>query len=307
MTINSALFDGMVVFCEVVESDGFASAARKLGHSPSHVSKEVARLEDRLGTRLLNRTTRTMSLTAVGQVYYEHARQIIQDARETEHRILGVKNTPFGSLRISAPVSFGLSHLADALPDFLENNADVTLDMEFNDRMVDVVAEGFDVVVRIGHLKDSSLIVRQIGTTRGLTVASPKYWKAHGKPRHPRDLEGHTCITYSLAANPSRWEYIGQRGEPISVDMKSRVKCNSAELETVLAVRSVGVTRLPEFVCARELLDGRLESVLEDFVGPSIGIYAVYPHRQHLSPKVRAFIDFLVDEFGENLEKADAG
>lgn len=302
MTINVDVFDGMIVFCEVVDSDGFASAARKLGHSASHVSKQIARLEDRLNVRLLNRTTRTMSLTEIGRLYYEHARQIINDARETESRIVGGKNTPAGSLRVSAPVSFGLSHLADALPDFLCDNPEVTLDMDFNDRMVDVIAEGYDVVIRIGQLKDSSLIARQIGATRGLTVASANYWKANGKPRRPKDLEGHVAISYVLMNHPAAWQYIDEDGETIVINMDLRVKCNSAELEAALAVRGVGVTRLPEFVCAKELADGSLEAVLEDFAGSSIGIYAVYPHRQHLSPKVRAFIDFLVAKFGQDLD-----
>ena len=306
MTINHDVFGGMIVFCEVVDSDGFATAARKLGHSASHVSKEIARLEDRLGARLLNRTTRTMSLTEIGQLYYEHVRQIIDDARETESKILGGKNIPIGSLRVSVPVSFGLSHLAEALPEFLHDNPQMALDMEFNDRMVDVIAEGYDVVLRIGQLKDTSLIARQIGVTRGVTVASPDYWKVHGKPRHPKNLESHTAISYALMSNPARWEYIDENGEPLAVNMNVRVKCNSAELETILATRGVGVTRLPEFVCAKELADGLLEPVLEEFVGPSIGIYAVYPHRRHLSPKVRVFIDFLVAKFGKDLDRANA-
>ncbi len=304
MAINSNIFDGMIVFCEVVKSGGFALAARKLGHSASHVSKEIARLEDRLGTRLLNRTTRTMNLTEVGRLYYEHARQIIDDARETESRILGGKNTPTGSLRVSAPVSFGMSHLAEALPEFLNDNPQVSLDMNFNDRMVDVIAEGYDVVIRIGQLKDTSLIARQIGVTRGLTVASPDYWKAHGRPRRPQDLENHQGISYALMSSPARWEYIDENDEPVVVNMNVRVKCNSAELETILATRGVGVTRLPEFVCTKELADGLLEPVLEEFTGPSIGVYAVYPHRRHLSPKVRVFIDFLVAKFSRDLGQA---
>lgn len=292
------MLHGIDVFVRVVDAGGFSAAAEALGKSKSFVSKEVTRLEDRLGTRLLNRTTRSLSLTDVGRFYYEKCRQIVFDADEAARTITECDAKPRGVLRFSAPVSFGLGYLAGALPEFLEANPDVTLDVEFNDRIVDVIAEGFDVVIRAGQLKDSSLVARQITMSRGVTVASPAYWRKFGKPQHPSELADHSCISYALIPNPGLWEYRDKDGERIAVSVDVRVQCNSAELETALAVSGLGVTRLPEFACTKELTQGLLEPVLEDFTGMPIGIYAVYPHRRHLSPKVRGFIDFLIEKFG---------
>ncbi len=296
MTINT--FDGIPIFVGVVDAGGFTAAARQLGHSTSHVSKEIARLEERLGVRLLNRTTRSLSLTDPGRVYYQQCRQIMDDAAEAMRSVTDAQPAPRGLLKISAPVSFGLGYLADVLPVFLSDNPDVSLDLEINDRMVDVVSDGFDVVLRIGHLKDTSLIARQITTTQGVTVASPGYWRRHGKPGHPSDLAAHTCISYSLAPAPTRWAYQDHAGRPIHVDVTTRVLCNSAEMERALALAGTGVTRLPEFACRAALAGGLLEPALVEYQRPPMGIFAVYPHRRHLSKKVRAFIDFLVDRFG---------
>jgi DNA-binding transcriptional LysR family regulator len=298
------MLDGIDVFVRVVDVGSFTAAAEQLGKSTSFVSKEVTRLENRLGTRLLNRTTRSISLTDVGRLYFERCQQIIVDAVEAERSVTETRAAPRGVLKLSAPVSFGLGYLAAVLPEFLDANPELALDVEFNDRMVDVIAEGFDVVLRIGHLKDSSLITRQINSSRGLTVASPKYWKQNGKPRHPSELAGHTCISYSLMPAPARWRYLDPESGPINVTVDTRIQCNSAELETALAVAGVGVTRLPEFACSKELGKGLLEPVLEQFSGSPIGIYAVYPHRRHLSAKVRVFVDFLVTKFGGRLDPA---
>ena len=291
------MLTGIDVFVRVVETGGFTAAARHLGKSTSFVSKEVTRLENRLGARLLNRTTRSISLTETGSLYFEQCRQIVADATQAERSISESHATPHGVLKLSAPVSFGLGYLANVLPDFLHANPEVSLDIGFDDRMVDVIGEGFDLVLRVGHLRDSSLIAKQISSSRSVTVASPHYWNQFGRPDHPAELASHNCITYSLMHAPDRWEYSSPTGRPVTVNIKSRVRCNSAELECALALAGHGVTRLPEFACASELAQGTLESVLEDFAQPSLGIYAVYPHRHHLSAKVRAFIDFLAAKF----------
>lgn len=292
-------FDGVSVFVSVVEAGTFTAAADRLGHSVSHVSKTIGRLETRVGARLLNRTTRTLSLTDAGRLYFERCRQMVADAEEAEMAIGAGQVTPRGLLRISAPVSFTLGHLDRALPDFLNAHPQVTAEIELNDRMVDLVAEGFDVVLRVGALKESSLISRRIASSRGLTVAAPAYWRRRGRPRHPSELAGHDCITYSYMAAPDQWAFRDPDGSAIAVKITPRVLCNSAELETSLAVAGLGVTRLPAFACAQELADGRLEAVLEDFERPEMGLYAVYPHRRHLTAKVRAFVDFLVARFGD--------
>lgn len=288
----------MDTFVRVVDAGSFSAAADKLGRSKSFVSKQVSELEDRLGARLLNRTTRSLSLTDVGRVYYARCQQIVADAEEAVREITESNARPRGVLRLSAPVSFGLGYLADVLPEFLERNPELTLDIELNDRVVDIVADPYDLALRIGQLGDSSLIARQIATARGRTVASPGYWNAHGRPEHPDQLRGHRCITYSNMRTPARWDYLDKNAKQISVDIDVLVECNSGELETALAVKGLGVTRVPEFACARELAAGTLEPVLEAYCGSSIGVYAVYPHRRHLPPKVRAFVDFLVEKFG---------
>lgn len=291
-------FAGVSVFVGVVEAGSFTAAAERLGHSVSFVSKEIARLEARIGARLLNRTTRTQSLTDAGRDYYERCRQIVADAEEAEDQVSLGRERPRGLLRVSAPVSFGLGNLASVLPGFLEVHPELRAEIEMNDRMVDVVADGFDVVIRVGQLKTSSLISRRIASSRGVIVAAPDYWDRRGRPAHPSELTDHDCISYSLMRSPERWEFSESDGRKIGVDIRTRVLCNSAELETALAVAGLGVTRLPAFACARELAEGRLEPVLEAYGRPEIGVYAIYPDRHHLPAKTRAFVDFLADRFG---------
>jgi DNA-binding transcriptional LysR family regulator len=290
---------GIDIFVAVVEADSFTQAAAQLGKSASYVSKAVSRLENELGARLLNRTTRSLSLTDAGRSYFEQCRAIVAEAEQAALMVSEADHEPRGVLKVSAPVSFGISHLAAALPDFLRDAPELKLDIELNDRKVDVVADGFDVVLRVGQLADTSLIAKRIATVTGVTAASPAYWDARGRPQHPAELANHTCIAYSLIHAPNRWQYRDQDGRPTTVDVASRVICNSAELECALAVAGMGVIRMPEFACQAEIEAGRLEPVLEDYARAPFGIYAVYPHRRHLSAKVRAFVDFLVDRFGD--------
>ena len=299
MTMNKDGLDGITVFVQVVESGSFTAAAEQLGHSTSFVSKEVTRLEDRLGARLLNRTTRKISLTDVGRLYFERCKQIVIDAEQAEQCVSQLHEAPRGVLKVSAPVSFGLSYLRQELPQFLETYPELNLDIEFSDRMVDVVAEGFDVVLRIGNLKDSNLIIRRINTSRGVIVAAPSYWQRRGRPSHPTELAKHDCISYSYKQTPSYWEFVDLEAKAIGVNVPIRVQCNSAELEAAMAVAGLGVTRLPAFVIEQELAKGLLEIALEDYERPPLGIFAVYPHRLHLSAKVRVFIDFLAERFGD--------
>ncbi|MCP4382142.1 MAG: LysR family transcriptional regulator [Hyphomicrobiales bacterium] len=299
MDTNRDIFDGMIVFCEVVEANGFAAAARNLGHAASHVSKEVARLEARLGTRVLNRTTRTISLTEAGRAYYDQARQVIEDARCAQERILSANEKPFGLLRVSAPVSLSLTTLNRWLPEFLDRYPEIRMQVDSSDRRVDLVAEGFDVVVRAGRLDDTDLIATRLDTARLLTVAAPDYLGGHGTPATPADLTGHTLIDFSQREIAARWSYRGEGGTTVAVTVAPRVVCNSAETEAALAIAGVGITRLPSFACSAELVSGALVPILEAFEEPPIGVYAVYPSRAHLAAKVRVFVDFLRLKFKE--------
>lgn len=299
MTVNSASLDGIPVFVEVVDAGGFTAAARNLGHSVSFVSKEIARLEDRLGVRLLNRTTRSVSPTDIGQAYYERCRQIVADARDAERGITESHENPQGLLTVSAPVSFGLAYLNDVLPEFLADYPDIALNVEMSDRLVDVIAEGFDVVIRAGYLRDSNLIARRLMRSRLLTVASPEYLARAGTPRTPDELSDHACIAFAYKQVTTHWEYRDPDGGSIGVTVSPRAVCNNAETEIALVAAGAGITRMPSFICHREVEDGRLIPILERFESPPIGVYTVYPHRVHLSAKVRVFVDFLIRKFAE--------
>ncbi len=294
MSTNRDKLDGMTVFVRVVEKGSFTLAAKQLGHSTSYISKEVSRLENRLGVRLLNRSTRTISLTDIGKSYYEYCRQIVADAEEAERSISSQHDVPQGVLKISAPVSFGQIYLTKLLPQFLNTYPEVQLDVDFNDRLVDVVAEGFDVVIRVSNLKDTALINRKIMPSKIVTVASPDYLECNGYPTQPRELAQHDCISYAYRQVPTHWDYISKEGEPIGVAVKPRVICNNAEMELSMALAGMGITRFPAFCCEKEIHQGKLVPLLEEFEQGDFGVYAVYPHRRHLSVKVRVFVDFLV-------------
>lgn len=294
MDNNNGLFDGMTIFCEVVEANGFAAAANRLGHSASHVSKEIARLEARLGARLLNRTTRRLSLTEIGRTYFEQSRQIIGDAKAVQKRILSIGEKPIGLLRISVPVSFSQTHINQWLPEFLQTYPDVRLDVEVSDRMVDIVAEGFDVVIRASRLDDTGLIARKLMTSRLLTVASPDYLQRHGEPQNPRDLSDHALIDFSYRKVAGSWEYRDGQGRSTTVAITPRLVCNSAETELAAVVAGTGIARLPGMACERELDAGLLQPILTAYEELPIGVHALYPSRTHLAAKVRAFVDFLV-------------
>lgn len=296
MAYNTKLLDGIVVFAGVVEEGGFSAAAKRLGHTTSHVSKSVAALERRLGVRLLNRTTRSVSLTDDGRAYYDRCRVILDVAEEATALAEERRVTPTGILRLNAPVSFGLSHLSRLLPAFLATYPEVTLDVELNDRMVDIVAEGFDLAIRIGALDESSLISTRLGQSRGVVVATPDYWDRHGRPSRPSDLRHHACISYSNLAAPQDWVFQTAPGIEETVKVPIRALANSAELETAFALAGTGATRLPAFTCQAEIDAGELEIVLADYETAPMGIFAVYPHRAHLSVKVRAMVDFLRDQ-----------
>ena len=293
---NTDLLDGVAVFVGVIDAGSFTAAARALGHSTSYVSKEITRLEKRLGSRLLNRTTRSISLTDAGRAYYERCRQIVIDAENAERSINQLQETPSGLLRINAPVSFGSEYLLDVLSQFMHRYPEVKMEVEFNDRIIDVVAEGYDVVIRVGEIKDTSLVARKFTSSRGIVVASPDYIKRKGCPKYAEDLMQHDCIAYSLLPSPTQWDFY-KDGERSSVTVDPRVMCNSAAIEVAMVVQGIGITRLPLFTCEQEVASGELQIILEDYDQLELDVYAVYPHRQYLTAKVRAFVDFVVDAF----------
>lgn len=293
---NIDLLDGMAVFVAVVNAESFTAAARDLGHSTSYVSKEVTRLEKRLGSRLLNRTTRTISLTAAGRAYYDRCSQILIDAENAERSINRLQDNPRGLLRINAPASFGYKHLLDAFPQFMQRYPEVKLEVEFNDRMIDVVAEGYDVVIRVGEIKDSNLVARKLTSSKSVVVASPDYLDKKGIPKQVEELVQHDCIAYSLLPAPTQWIFY-KSGVRSSVTVNPRAMCNSADIEVAMVKQGVGITRLPLFTCEQEVLNGDLCIILDDYEQTILDVYAVYPHRQYLTAKVRVFVDFMIEMF----------
>jgi DNA-binding transcriptional LysR family regulator len=288
---------GMAIFARVVEAQSFTAAAAQLGMSRSAVSKAIAGLEDRLGARLLNRTTRRLALTEVGRAFYERCARIVADAEDAELAVSRLQAAPRGILRVNAPVSFGVLHLAPALPDFMQRYPELRVEIDLADRTVDLIEEGYDLAVRIGALADSSLIARRLADNHMVVCAAPAYWQRRGRPGEPRDLAGHACITYAYQRSPNEWPFVGPAGR-FTVRVEGPLLSNNGDLALVAALAGLGVVVLPCFLCGPHLAAGRLEPVLADWMPPPTGIHAVYPHGRHLSAKVRAFVDFLVERFG---------
>ncbi len=293
--MDNKLFDGIIVFCAVAEKGSFTAAATELRHTTSHVSKEVARLEERLATRLLNRTTRKVSLTEAGLTFYENCRRVIDDAQSSQSQLLDSRDDPTGHLKISAPVMFGDACLNQWIPEFALKYPDVMLDIEVSDRYVDLVAEGFDLVVRTGQLKDLDFIAKPLMQTRQLTVAAPAYLDRHGTPKTPGDLENHILIDFHRPGIANTWNYL-RNGKTVPATVSPKLRCNSASMEAALARSGFGITRLPQMACETELADGSLVPILEDFEIAPLQLQILYPSRKFLAPKIRAFIDFLSEK-----------
>ena len=288
---------GMAVFAKVVEARSFTAAAEQLGLSKSAVSKQISRLEDRLGIRLLNRTTRRLSLTEAGAAYYERCARIVAEAEAADLAITHLQSEPRGVLQVNAPMSFGIAHVAPAIPDFLERYPELRVDMTLNDRVVDLVDEGFDVAIRIGALADSSLIARRLAESRMVAVAAPGYLQRHGAPDRPEDLERHNCLSYSYTPQERQWRFETEAG-PRPVTVRGSFQANNGDAIRAAAVAGLGIAVLPSFIVGPDIRSGLLTTVLRDHLSSTTVVHAVYPHSRHLTVKVRAFVDFLADRFG---------
>ncbi|OAN13092.1 LysR family transcriptional regulator [Photobacterium jeanii] len=300
MAFNPHLLDGMLIFVEVVNSGSFTKAAENSGHSTSYISKEINKLEERLGVRLLHRTTRSLSLTPEGDVYFQQCQQLILDAEQAEQAITGGLVEPRGLLRISCPINLGVSKIRPILAKYMEKYPEVKLELDLNDRRVDMVAEGFDLLIRASSvMDDSSLICRPIFHSEAVTLASPAYLSQHGTPQHPSELVDHDCICYSNLKTPNQWLFHDKQGGELCVEVDSKVLTNSSEMELALCIAGKGITRLPRFNLRNEINEGLLVPLFPDFNNPSIVVYMMYPSRKHMSSKVRSFIDFILDELGE--------
>ncbi len=291
-------FAAMEAFVKVAELQSFSEAARRLRTSKSLVSRQISTLEADLGARLFQRTTRSLALTEAGRAYYERAVRILADIEEATLSVSQLQAAPRGRLRVSAPMSFGFLHLAPAIPDFLARYPEVEADVVLNDRFVDLVDEGFDMAIRIGRLQDSSLIARRLAPSRVAACASPSYLAAHGTPRTPDDLRHHQCLSYSNMAVADEWRFTRPDGRIWPVEVSGRLHANNGDALRAVALKGLGLALLPTFIVGGDLKAGTLEAVLMEFIAQDGAMYAVYPHSRHLSPKVRAFVEFLAARFG---------
>lgn len=291
----------MEMFTRVVSEKSFSSAARHLGVSKSVVSKAVAELEDHLGAQLLNRTTRQMSLTEVGQAYHDRCMSILEQVEEAEQAISAQAHTPRGLLRLSAPVTFSIQHLGGPISDFLAHHPDVSIELALNDRVVDIVEEGFDLAIRISRrLRDSNLIAVKLCSSRPITCASPEYLAANGVPSHPRDLLRHQCLRYSNLGPAQEWTFLDPETQaPLQVAVSGRIITNNGEVLRAAAITGEGIISSPSFIVADDMKAGRLTPILIDYIGPPFGIYAIYPPNRHVSAKVRRLVDHLKRVWGD--------
>jgi DNA-binding transcriptional LysR family regulator len=289
-------FDGLSAFVAVADLKGFAAAARKLGLSASAVTRVVAALEDRIGLRLLQRTTRSVSLTDAGARYLERARRILADLEEADGSAQAERSTPTGRLVVSAPLAFGRLHVAPLMCAFLQRYPDIVGELQLSDRTVNLVEDGIDLAVRIGRLPDSSLIMRQLGETRRIVIASPAYLDRNGAPRNPGELAGHRIIHFAgLGGGASDWRF-SRDGREQRIAIAPHYVTNSADAGVWHAARGGGLAMVLAYQAADELRDGRLKIVLREFEPPPLPIQAVYPAARLLSAKVRAFVDIAAEQ-----------
>ncbi len=288
------IWDGINEFVCVVETESFTAAAKRLEVSVAHISRQVNQLEDRLGAKLLYRTTRKLRLTEVGEVYYQHARKILDDMQAAERAVMEMEGKPTGKLRITAPVYYGEYFLAPLVNDFLLQYPQLDLELKLTNETVDLVKEGYDLAIRLGTLDSSSLMCRKLARRTQYLCASPAYLAAHGTPQTLADLANHRCLGGSL----DHWRFL-ENGKLRNWRVGSAWSCNSGLALKDAALKGLGIVQLPDYYVQAALAQGSLVSLLESHRLPDDGVWVVYPQNRHLSPKVRLLVDFLVTQLGK--------
>lgn len=290
-------FHAITAFSGVVETGSFARAAERLDVSVSAVSRQVAELEAHLDARLLNRTTRRLSLTESGRAFYERCVQLLSDLEEAEQSAHAGTVTPRGTLRLTCSITFGARHLAPPIAEFVGRFPEMRFDVELSDRAIDLVDERFDLAVRIGAIGSQNLVGRKIGSTRLLCCASPAYLARHGEPKTPEELIDHACLTYEYSSSRNVWRFCDRDGTERNVKVSGPVHANNGRFLEAMAVEGVGIVTEPDFIIGPDVRAGRLVRLLREYELQPSTIYVVYPSRRHLSAKVRAFADFLAERF----------
>lgn len=287
----------MAVYAHVVEGGSFSAAARRLGMSRSAVSKAVAKLERSLGARLLNRSTRHLSMTEVGVAFAEHCERILDEAIRAEQVVSSLHGQPRGVLKVAASVAFGTLHVAPALAEFLAHYPELDMDMTIVDREVDLAEEGYDVVVSVKREPPPNLVARRLAPVRRKLCATPAYFAKHGVPQTPQDLVRHNCLDYTHSGEQGLWRFTGPDGE-IAIPVSGRLRINDDEALSQAVLGGLGLALLPTFIIGKDLQEGRLQDALSEYIPIERHVYAVYLPTRHLPAKVRAFIDYLVARFG---------
>ena len=290
-------FDDLQTFVTVVETGSFTAAADRLGVAKSAVSRRVSALEVRLGVQLIRRTTRRLNITQTGQSFHERCVRILADLEEAESALAQEHGELRGRLRIALPLSFGLHHMYEPIAEFSRRHPNVGFDLSLNDRQVDLVEEGIDVAVRIGLLRDSTLIARKLFEARTVICGSPDYLREFGTPETPDDLRNHRCLVYSNLTDPGHWVYTDVDGSRKAVTITSAFAVNSGDFLCSVAGENLGLVMQPTFIAHKAIKRGDLVPILTAMNWPVTTAYAVYPQTRHLSYRVRAFIDFLVEQF----------
>ncbi len=283
----------LLVFAKVAQAGSFIGAARELGMPKSTVSRKVAELESRLEARLLQRTTRKLSLTDAGQAYYRHAARIVEQVEQAERAVTRMQQAPRGLLRVTIPLNFGF--LAPIVAAFIQRYPEVQVELVGADRVVDLVEEGFDVAVRTGALRDSSLVARPLGTLQNFIVASPEFLRRAGTPRSPKELSQLDCLVFGAGPGRTSWQ-LARDGAAVAVPVQRRFLVNDLDFLQEATRAGLGIALVPLFRCIDDLRSKRLRRVLPEWHAPSIPLHALYPSTHHLSPKVKAFVEHLREQ-----------
>jgi DNA-binding transcriptional LysR family regulator len=294
-------FEGLAMFAKVAEERSFAGAARAMGVSVATVSRAVSRLEERLGARLFNRTSRRLALTDFGHSLAERATRLYDEAEAAENAVREMSSRPRGLIRFAVPMSFGLRWVAPLLPDFFRLYPEISIDLHLSDAVVDLVGGGFDAALRVAVLPDSSLVARRLCGVSPVVLAAPSYLARHGEPRHPRELNGHHCLGYAYRRRQDIWHFTNSAGEEESVTPSGPLRVTNADALVPMLLEGLAIAELPEFMADDHLADGRLTAILTDWSLPKGGLYFITPSARTRPAKVGVLADFLIDRLSEPL------
>jgi len=294
-------FNAIPIFVAVARNQSFSGAARELGLSKSAVSKRITQLEDRLGARLIQRSTRKLSLTELGERFFEHAQFATVSARNAVDAVSELQGEPVGQLKIVVPMSFGMLHIAPLIPEFLKRYPKTEIDLVMDDKPVNLIAEGYDLAIRTGDLPESNLIARTLAPLHSVVCASPDYLAKHPIER-PEELEQHNCLTFSYSSNADHWEFFESTEsptQPISVRVDGNYQVNNSEALKQAVIQGLGIGRLPTFIVGDALRSGELVQLFSQYEMPSKRVHAVFPERHYMPAKVRSFLDYVIEQFGD--------